>query len=78
MLTWNFRKTVEIAERIISRLEREENWLLVVDNLDNLDALCKLDELNTKAILPKRLRSPSSIQTNRSNYFMSCRRSRPH
>jgi len=51
MLTSNFRKTVEIAERVISRLEREENWLLVVDNLDNLDALCKLDELNTKAIL---------------------------
>jgi tetratricopeptide (TPR) repeat protein len=41
----------EIAEKTISWLERDGNWLLVVDNLDNLEILSPTEEPNSKILL---------------------------
>jgi tetratricopeptide (TPR) repeat protein len=41
----------EIAEKAISWLEQDGNWLLVVDNLDNLEILSPTEEPNSKILL---------------------------
>lgn len=44
-------ETMEIAERAISWLEREESWLLVVDNLDDLKVLSVDKDPNSRFLL---------------------------
>lgn len=41
----------EIAEDVISWLEQEESWLLVVDNLDNIEVLSMPEKPNSKFLL---------------------------
>ena len=46
-------KPISIAEQVLSWLKRTPNWLLVVDNLDNIDVVStgNLDEPNIVAML---------------------------
>jgi hypothetical protein len=61
---------VEIAEKVITWLESEGNWLLVVDNLDDLKTLSTTNEPNGKAILLPRLgkQNQHTLITTRSRY----------
>jgi len=43
--------TVEVAERVISWLEQEESWLLVVDNMDDLNIVSMAGSPNSKFLL---------------------------
>ena len=42
---------MQIAERVISWLESEESWLLVVDNVDNLTVLSQRQDPNFRFLL---------------------------
>ena len=42
---------VKVAERVISWLEQEERWLLVVDNVDDLNVLSMAGDPNSKFLL---------------------------
>ena len=57
--------TVEVAERVISWLEQEQSWLLIVDNVDDLDVLSMAGGLNSKFFLPStgQLRQHTLITT---------------
>jgi NB-ARC domain len=57
---------VEVAEQVISWLEQEESWLLVVDNLDDLNVLSMAGSPNLKSLLlpsTRQLRQHTLITT---------------
>ena len=49
--TSHLSTAVEVAERVISWLEQEEGWLLVVDNLNNIKVLSMGQNSNLKLLL---------------------------
>ena len=68
--TFSVTNAFEIAEKAISWLERDENWLLVIDNLDHLEILSPdAKEPNSKfLLLPSTGQRRHTLITTRNRY----------